>query len=309
MDHSVRGTPPRRTTTLPGPIIIKPSFDWQKWDEVVIRVRGLLDTETTYTVWKNFRSQGNITFIELYENRHGPREISAKIKFSPPPKDPFWSVGKPPGRYTMRDDKIWYVVTVSLSDDRRQGLRIQSPIRRHIFYDPKMKLTAGALHFGLMVDPQAMMPMHSVLPLQEDLTFVVDLLRNRIVASFNVHFEDPRIKGASDYVSKSKIAEYNRVNRYMFQIPFGQLEKIQRMDLNPKVFALVITLDSPPQYYRKREDETAGHAKGNVMWSEFDTWYRQTDLVYDPYRLQTAKVTLHKERPVIDIGMSSRGCS
>jgi hypothetical protein len=28
--------------------------------------------------------------------------------------------------------------------------------------------------------------------------------------------------------------------------------------------------------------------------------------VYDPYRLQTAKVTLHKERPVIDIGMSPR---
>jgi RNA-dependent RNA polymerase len=72
------------------------------------------------------------------------------------------------------------------------------------------------------------------------------------------------------------------------------------------VFALVISLDSPPQYCRKREDETAGHAKGNLIWSEFDTWYRQTDLVYDPYRLQTAKVTLHKERPVIDIGMVSR---
>jgi hypothetical protein len=38
------------------------------------------------------------------------------------------------------------------------------------------------------------------------------------------------------------------------------------------------------------------------IWSDFDTWYRQTDIVYDPYRLQTAKVTLHKERPVIDIG-------
>jgi RNA-dependent RNA polymerase len=305
MDHSIiRNHRPAPRTTIQTPIILKPSFEWQKWDELVIRVRGLVDTETTYSVWKNFRSQGNITFIELFETRSGPREIQAKVKFSPPPKDPFWLMSKPnPGKYTMRDANYWYVVNVSMNDDRRQGLQIQSPIRRHIFYDPKMKMSATALHFGLMINPQSMMPMHSVTPIQEDLTFVVDLLRNRIVASFNVHFQDPRSNGATDYLSNSKVAEYNRVNRYMFQVPFGQVEKIQRMDLNPQVFALVITLDSPPQFYRKREDEKAGHADGSLIWSDFDTWYRQTDIVYDPYRLQTAKVTLHKERPVIDIGM------
>jgi len=169
-----------------------------------------------------------------------------------------------------------------------------------------MKLSAAALHFGLMIDPRSMMPMHSVTPLQDELTFVVDLLRNRVVASFNVRFQDPRMSGNTDYVSNSKVADYNRINRYMFQIPFGQLDKIQRMDLGPNDFALVITLESPPQYYRKRVDETAGHAAGSQVWSDFDTWYRQTDIVYDPYRLQTAKVTLHKERPVIDIGRSSQ---
>jgi len=150
------------------------------------------------------------------------------------------------------------------------------------------------------------MPLNSVYPIEDELAFVVDLLRNRIVANFEVQFRDPRLSGASDYVSPSKKGSYNRINKYMFQIPFGQLKRIQRMDLNPQVFALVITLDSPPQYYRKRQDDTAGHAEGNLLWSEFDTWYRQTDIVYDPYRLQTAKVTLHKERPVIDIGMDSR---
>lgn len=306
MDHSIIPRSAARRTTVSPSVILKPSFEWQKWDELVVKVRGLLDTETTHSVWKNFRSQGTITFIELYENRGGRREIHAKVKFSPPPKEPFWSMSRPtPGKYTMRDNEFWYVVDVSMSDDRRQGVQIQSPIRRHIFYDPKLKFSAETLHFGLMINPQAMMPMHSVTPIQQDLTFVVDLVRNRIVASFNVRFQDPRSNGAADYVSKSKLGEYNRVNRYMFQIPFGQLEKIQRMDLNPQVFALVITLDSPPQYYRKREDETAGHAEGSQIWSDFDTWYRQTDIVYDPYSLQTAKVTLHKDRPVIDIGMSS----
>ena len=301
MDHSITRTG-RRTTTLPPSVMLKPKPDWQKWDELAVRVRGLVNTETTYTVWKKFRSQGNITFIELFETRSGPGELHAKVRFSPPPKEAFWTSG----RYTMRDDNTYYFVTVSLGDDRRQGLSIQSPIRKNIFYDPTMKLSATALHFGLMINPNSMMPMHSVTPLRDELTFVVDLLRNRVVASFNVHFEDPRSSGITDYVSKSKVTEYNRNNRYMFQIPFGQLEKIQRMDLNAHVFALALTLDSPPQYYRKRVDETAGHAEGSQIWSEFDTWYRQTDIVYDPYRLQTAKVTLHKERPVIDIGMSSQ---
>ncbi|KAE9370524.1 RdRP-domain-containing protein [Stipitochalara longipes BDJ] len=278
--------------------MVKPTYDWQKWDELAVRVRGLANTETTYTVWKNFRSHGTITFIELFETRNGPQELHAKIRFSPAPTEAFWASGK----YTMRDDKFWYIANISLSDNRRQGLRIQSPIRRHIFYDPKMKLSATTLHFGLMINPHSMMPMHSVTPIQEDLTFVVDLLHNRVVVSFNVRFQDPRSSGATDYASNSRVAEYNRVNRYMFQIPFGQLQKIQRMNLNPHVFALVITLDSPPQYFRKRVDETAGHAQGSQIWSEFDTWYRQTDIVYDPYRLQTAKVTLHKERPAIDIG-------
>jgi RNA-dependent RNA polymerase len=287
---------------LAAPLLITPSYAWQKWDEVIIRVRGLLPTETTYSLWQNFKSKGNISFIELYENRNGQRDGVAKIKFSPPPGDAFWLTSHPPGRFTMWDGDNWYNVQVSLSDDKRQGLQIQSPIRRQVFYDPKMRLFASTLHFGLMIGRNSMMPLHAVQSRHDDLTFVVDLLHNRIVASFNVHFQDPRSSGAADYVSASKIDSYKRINRYMFQIPFGQLEKIQRMDLNPEVFALAITLDSPPQYYRKRQDDMAGHAKDNLLWSEFDTWYRQTDIVYDPYRLQTAKVTLHKERPVIDIG-------
>jgi RNA-dependent RNA polymerase len=307
MEHYIRKPSlPRPAVPLQAPLIIKPSFEWQKWDELVIRVRGLLPTETTFTVWKNFRSQGNISFIELYENRNGQRDGLAKIRFSPPPHEPFWTQSRPPGTYIMKPgNSARYNVHVSLSNDRRQGLCIQSPIRRQVFYDPKMKLFASTLHFGLMTDPTSMMALHSVHPLEDELTFVVDLLHNRIVANFEVQFRDPRLSGDTDYASTSREGSYNRINKYMFQIPFGQLEKIQRMDLNPQVFALVIRLDSPPQYYRKRQDDTAGHAEGNLLWSEFDTWYRQTDIVYDPYRLQTAKVTLHKERPVIDIGKDS----
>jgi RNA-dependent RNA polymerase len=137
-----------------------------------------------------------------------------------------------------------------------------------------------------------------------DVSFTVDLRRHRITAAFGVSFTDPRQfgDGHTEFVSDLPVGKYNRKNRYMFQIPFGQLKDIKEVCLDGKSKSLAITLESPPQYYRKREDPTAGHTKENTTWSEFDTWYRQTDIVYDPFRLAKAKVALQKDVPVIDIG-------
>jgi RNA-dependent RNA polymerase len=133
-------------------------------------------------------------------------------------------------------------------------------------------------------------------------TFVVDLLHNRIAATFDVEFQDPRSHGDPHFESVARINEYNRINKHMFQISFSQITTISRFNTDEKSFALVLSLESPPPFFRKRTDDRAGHADENLVWSEFDTWYRQTDIVYDPYRLQRAKITLHKEKPVIDIG-------
>jgi len=139
----------------------------------------------------------------------------------------------------------------------------------------------------------------------DDLSFMVDLGHHRIVTTFNIHFKDPRPPRTPVSQGEMKVGAFDRINKYMFQIPFGQLKEIQRMELDEKRFALAISLDSRPQFYRKRLDDVAGHADGNMIWSEFDTWYRQSDVVYDPFQLTTAKVTLHKERPVVDIGMNT----
>jgi RNA-dependent RNA polymerase len=174
-----------------------------------------------------------------------------------------------------------------------------------------MKLFVSRLHFGFMVTPNSFMPMHTAKPFQRqdgseirsDVTFVVDVSRRRIETSFNVTFEDPRSKGYTDYSSTSAIGEFQRTNKFKFWIPFDQLEKIQRVKVK-EGFALVITLNSPAQFFRKREEIRLCHSDENFMWSEFDAWFRQTDIVYDPFRLERAVVALHKERPVIDIGNS-----
>ncbi|KAH6716299.1 RNA dependent RNA polymerase-domain-containing protein [Leptodontidium sp. MPI-SDFR-AT-0119] len=297
MDHTRVVRPSRSPNPqyphLQGPLL-KPNFDWQKWDELSIRLRGVAPHETTYNLWRIFRKYGEICFIEIFESRDGgARDGNAKIKFSPPPSSPFWNNKT----QTIDDEEnpgANYFVQVSLWDDRRQGLTIKSPVKHTKFYQPRMKMMASAIHFGLMVDPVSMMPLHTITPTHTEVngtTLVVDLVRRRIVANFTAKFENP------EYTPN-----YDRNNQYMFHIPFDQLTKIRRLDINDAAFALIISVESPPQYYRKRQDKLAGHSRENSQWKEWDTWYRQTDIVYDPYILQRETIALHKDRPVIDIG-------
>ncbi len=196
-----------------------------------------------------------------------------------------------------------YPIHLSILEKQR-GTQVQSPIKKTVFYPPRMRFCPSTLHFGLMVSPESMMSHHEIISTQkDDLKFVVDLLKKQIVAEFNVEFKDPRSQADTDYVSESEINQYERINKYMFQVPFSALKTISHMKLTDDVFALAFSLDSPPSYFRKK-DGAAGHSGDSNTWSQFDSWYRQTDVVYDPFRLQTAKVTLHKETPVIDIGTS-----
>lgn len=150
------------------------------------------------------------------------------------------------------------------------------------------------------------MPLQSIEPfVPADLKLTVDLVRKKIAAEFKITFQDPRSGGMDSFVSDSKVGEFDRVNNYMFQIPFDQLKTISEFNLNENSFALAISLESPPLYHRKREDEKASHSAENLKWSDWDTWYRQTDIVYDPYRLQKAGIALHKAKPVVDIGIFS----
>jgi RNA-dependent RNA polymerase len=273
--------------------------------ELTVKVRGLHSTATTYDVWRNFATKGTIVWIQLFENRYGLRDGHAKIRFSLPPKEPFLTKGLPEGMYMFTSDDGLNSYRVYLSNDwnRKRSFKIQSPVKKTIFYDEKMKLYPASLDFGVMLYSSSMMPMKTVqADIPNDMSFVVDLLHHRIICTFKVPFRDPRSDGVTDFTSSSTIGQYDRINRYMFQIPFSQLKTIRRVDVDDTAFALVISLENPPQFLRKIEDNKATHSSENPVWTEFDSWFRQTDIVYDPYRLQTAPVALHKETSVIDIG-------
>ena len=287
--------------------VLKQVYEWSKRPELTVKLRNLSPKTTTYDIYQNFKKHGTIVLIEIYQGRSGTRDGGGKIRFSPPPRDAFWARPGHVNRYEMRTENGYdgYICSVELDDRNRNRLyKVRSPINKTIEYDEKMNLIPSALHFGVMLDPESLMTMQSLTAIPGDeLSLVVDLVRLRLVATFTVEFKDPRSQWDTNYVSKSKISEYDRKNKFMFQIPFAQLKKIYRVDLNNSMIALVISLDSPPSFFRKREDEKSCHSNENLLWSEFDSWYRQTDIVYDPFKLVNATVALHKEQPVIDIGM------
>ena len=301
---------PRNAQQGFAPLRLKPdALEWQKRPDFAVRLRIVHPKTTTYDLYQSFKKFGPIVLIEIFQDRSGARNGGAKLRFSPPPAEAFWKV--PFHRVTSGDGRKEYVVQVFEEDWKKRTFEIQSPIRKHIWYQPQMKLFVSALHFGIMVTPNSVMPMHSARPIRredgsmprDDLTLVVDLHRRRIETTFFVTFEDPRSHGMVDHSSTYPVGHFNRFNQLKFWVPFDQLQKIQRVKLNDGGFALTLSLDSPPPFFRKRSDEKLCHSDESCLWTEFDTWFRQTDIVYDPFRLQRAVVTLQKERPVIDIGM------
>ena len=290
-------------------LLIKPQpAEWQKRPDFTVRMRTINPNTTTYHLYQSFKKHGEIVRIEIFQNQNGVRDGGAKIRFAPPPAQAFWKTSQHP--IISPDGSGEYIVHVSEEPLRIKTYLVQSPIRKSIFYEPKMKLLGSALHFGLMIAPKSVMPMYTVRPIRKDgsinrhdLSFVVDLNRRRIETTFNVSIKDHRSERSTADENTHPVGKYDRINTFKFWIPFDQLQKIQRVKLEDGGFALVISLDSPPPFYRKREDEKSCHSDETCVWTEFDAWFRQTDIVYDPYRLQRAIVTLHKERPVIDIGI------
>ncbi|KAK2629689.1 hypothetical protein QTJ16_000509 [Diplocarpon rosae] len=269
--------------------LLRPEYSWMQYDEVSIRLGRVQHSETTYNLWRIFEQYGDISTIDLFESA-GHRDGNARIKYSPPPMTPFWSSGT--HVITAENDPSrQYIVSVDIERQRRSHL-IRSPIRPHISYPPRMTLYASAIHFGVMVTPESLMVLRSVSPrAYRDTQLVIDLFRKRITATFTYEFLDPH----------NLTSSFNRVNKYMFQIPFSQLTMIRRVD-NDENFSLIISLDSPPLFFRRLEETRGTHSDISSQWKAWDTWYRQTDIVLDPRSLQQQKVTLPKSQALIDIG-------
>lgn len=263
---------------------------------MTVKLKGIRVPDLrTHTIMKALSAEGDVCFVQMWMSKNGTKEPNATVKFSRPPANAFWNNN---GEYWFHGSQDPYIVGIELYNDRYrgkgQGEYVNSPTRNNVSYPATIKLIVNRINFGIMFQEDTMMVHHVVekyrLTVCQDPIFEVDLKRLRIKASFDVLFYREQ--------------QFDRVNRYMVQIPFSSLAKIQHMDIPEKnAFAFKISMASPPQFYRKSGDDAAGHSDENLNWNEWDTWLRQTDIMYNGADLQNKTVSLHnQEHPTIDIG-------
>ncbi|KAI9820931.1 MAG: hypothetical protein M1826_000806 [Phylliscum demangeonii] len=279
---------------------------WKSGDHVFVRLRRVPPTITTWDLYVTFHNQGPLETIELYQDRNGYRDGTAKLKFRPPPETDFWSAG----RFALvrqGDDREIVWVEISL-DDKRAFSFVPSPVNPMVKYPPVIKLRPLTLDFGYMHSASTMVAMHSN---TTSVTFQLDLIHRSIEVQFRIRITDPAGDGKINsrlpitlHAKRRAVGSLNREERYKFRIPIGQVQTIYEAADSLQNRSMIIALDAPPYFFRKAAESQLrrSHEDKAMYWSEGFTWFRQTDIVYDPLELKYAAMTLKKSRPVIDIG-------
>ena len=144
--------------------------------------------------------------------------------------------------------------------------------------------------------------------------FELNLARRLLDVQLDLPVVDPRdpaqkaprrlIEASDD----DAIGSLNRVEKYRFRIRLEQLQEIKETQSDDGSFTMVVALDTPPVFYRKAVglQLKASHDEDGTTWSEWDTWFRTTDIVYNPFQLRDVAISLKKPKPLIDIGKLNR---
>lgn len=156
---------------------------------------------------------------------------------------------------------------------------------------------ARSLDFGFMRDSETMESMFKTVSApQKEIVFRQQMRRAELVIEFHIEILDARPS-----TDDPKFGELNRSGLFRFYIPFSQMHVIHRVSKHPERTTLVISMETPPRFYRERHDTIPQNEMGK-RWTQSDAWFRQTDIVYDRNKLQALPLTLKKEQPIIDIG-------
>ena len=279
-------------------------LDWQEWLEVAVRVTGLpRDLHiTTKDIWATFKSQGQISTIELGDC--GVRDGTALVRFSSPPREAFW---------TSRTFKIvlsetspvtfYCQVQLDPAKSRRQEVLYISS-KSNAQYPDITTLTAETLDFGFMYQPTAMMTMCMVRSKESHrIIFRLNLHRKELEVNFAIAARDVRKRGR-----EGQTKDELKVLSFRYTIPLDQLATIYESTSSDRITWL-LSIEIPPKFFWKGDEEQSFPADPEnrhaaALWSQRDAWYRRTDICYDRSTLRSSPVTLRKYNPIIDIGES-----
>lgn len=172
---------------------------------------------------------------------------------------------------------------------------VTSPINPKKSYCEFNILPAQAMTFGVRVADTAMIAMQTVQP----------RVSNSIYMTLNLQRKE------LDFQFPLEVS--GRMRQHRFNLPFALLSQIYMVpDKHKGRTNFIIPFDSPPRFLTQRHDgeeledgsEVTTFTRKDKIWSSWDTWFRETDIVESEISedLRDKPLINHKTTATIDLG-------
>ncbi|KAL3436741.1 RNA dependent RNA polymerase-domain-containing protein [Aspergillus tetrazonus] len=278
--------PPSKSRSIPVPqpahqqLIIAP---WRAWESIAVNLSNVATEVRTLDLWRAFKDEGNVRSIDIFEDSHGNRTTRATIRFRPPPDTDFWKSAS--RRITLHNGKSIYI-SMSLGK-KPPNWEVPSPVQRGVSLPAGVKVPISSMDLGVLVDETTMMPMRTVGSLTtENASLVLDLKYKNLLVYFEL-----------------RILSSRRPQEYRLKIHFSQLDRFfENKDSSTGDISHFTFLGSPPEYHRRIQNTENSFGNKETSWREWDTWYRQANIVHNPTELAHLPVGLRRLNPILDIG-------
>ena len=273
---------------------------WRNWSELSIKLRNTSPNLTLHAVHSGFQKQGSVEYIELFDGKAGPFGCDGRVRFRPPPTSPFWEQAF---YIPAVDGKGQVAVQCELERPRDQP-RYPSPVVKGRFYDERMSLKAANLDFGIMLEPTKFMVKKSVNATDLDpISLGLNMRFQELIIDFYFMVSAPQAHFPRNEKPPS------RREHFRFAVPFNQMHNVNILQAPPKVLKLLIPLRIPPKFFRKVTGAIS-RVGSERQWSDSDSWFRQTDIVWDHTRLRNVPLTSKPDKidRDLDIGRWTTYC-
>lgn len=266
--------------------------NWRSWPEISIRVHDLPEDVTTNMMWEQFSEYGKIVFIDIYQSKQS-LGMSARLKFSPPPKEPFWDLEKQviflhPGIYTHA-----HGVSVSIRPDTRPpGDWVTSGINNNRSYAVKISVQLRGVRLGSTTGPRQLTVAESWdhEATQPDFNMEVNVYDKKIYVYFHTTVTDAKGRGL--------------LRSYKMKIDVSQVRRMYRTQTASGQETYILPLEFPPEYFWRRDDILSTMSNGHI-WGDSDAWHRVSCMVDEDDAQMKYPVSVScnvTERGYVDLG-------
>ncbi|KAF9879374.1 suppressor of ascus dominance [Colletotrichum karsti] len=267
---------------------------WRTWPEVTLKIHRVPSVVTLADLHKCFSKHGNVTLLELDEDKEGNRNGNAKVRFEPPPKTAFWT----PVNYALtygQGKRARITLALFMPKIKFEDLT-ESPANPKILLQTRMSIDATQMSFGSLLRENEMMIHKTV---QDNVRIDMDLGRKQLTITFNMRKARPTPTAqtsASRNGAQEDGDEEDQFHHYRCTVAFARLTKLFRAKTEEGATTLIVPLELPAIFRTKRDQESLEEmAAGKIFWGPLDMWERRSIILEDRRLPSNFPVTLQTE--------------